>query len=168
MGNGGGLRKLREEIEAENTGIHVLADIRWLGGAKVRARFQRERCGSLSVVAAVLGEAAFGSLCRSGTQPPGGRYEVDVSEETRPDALCLRCGEWGHTTPHCDEAKRPKCSICAKEHTMREHRCPVEGCRVGRGRLCPHGTAKCTLQTVEVPVARGLMPARPRGSPSMR
>ena len=24
------------------------------------------------------------------------------------------------------------------------HRCPVEGCRVGKGRPCPHGTAKYT------------------------
>ena len=23
------------------------------------------------------------------------------------------------------------------------HRCPVEGCKVGKGRPCPHGTAKC-------------------------
>ena len=73
----------------------------------------------------------------------GGRYEVDAFEEERPDALCLRCGEWGHVTPHCDEAKRPKCAICAKEHATRDHRCPVEGCRVGRGRMCPYVTAKC-------------------------
>ena len=35
----GGLRKIREELEAENSGVHIPAEIRWLGGAKVRARF---------------------------------------------------------------------------------------------------------------------------------
>ena len=98
MGNGGGLRKLREKLKAENTGFYILADIRWLGGAKVRGRFQREGCGSSSVAAAVLGEAVVGRLCSSGIQLPGGRYEVDAFEETRPDALCLRCGS-GVTSP---------------------------------------------------------------------
>ena len=32
----GGLRKLREELEAENSGVQIPAEIRWLGGAKVR------------------------------------------------------------------------------------------------------------------------------------
>ena len=73
----------------------------------------------------------------------GGRYEVDAFEEERPDALCLRCGEWGHVTPHCDEARKPKCAICVKEHATKDHRCSVEGCLVGRGRMCLHVTAKC-------------------------
>ena len=91
--------------------MQVPADVRWLGGAKGRARFQREGCDSSSAVAAVLGEAVFGRLCKSGVQLPGGRYEADAFEEERPDALCLRCGEWSHATPHCDEARRPKCHL---------------------------------------------------------
>ena len=143
MGGGGGLRKLREELEAENTGVRVPAEIRWLSGAKARARFHREGCGSSSVVAAVLSEEVFNQLCKRGIRLPGGRYEVDAFEEERPDALCLRCGEWGHVTPHC-EAKDPRCAICAKGHATKDHRCSVEGCRVGRGRMCSHTTAKCT------------------------
>ena len=142
MGGGGGLRKLREELEAENTDVRVPAEVRWLSGAKARAHFHREECGSSSVVAAVLSEEVFGRLCKRGVRLPGGRHEVDAFEEERPDALCLRCGEWGHITPHC-EAKNPKCAICAKDHATKDHRCSVEGCRVGRGRMCPHTTAKC-------------------------
>ena len=55
----GGLRKLREELEAENSGVQIPAEIRWLGGAKVRARFQERREGASSVVAAVLGGGNF-------------------------------------------------------------------------------------------------------------
>ena len=33
----GGLTKLWEELEAENTGGQIPAEIRWLGGAKVLA-----------------------------------------------------------------------------------------------------------------------------------
>ena len=142
MGGGGGLRKLREELEAENAGVSVPAEIRWLSGAKAKARFHREGCGSSSVVAAVLGEEVFNHLCRRGIRLPEGRHEVDAFEEERPDALCLRCGEWGHITPHC-EAKEPKCAICAARHTTRDHQCSVDGCKVGRGRMCPHTTARC-------------------------
>ena len=60
----GGLRKLREELEAENSGVQIPAEIRWLGGAKVRARFQEKTVGASSVAAAVLGEATFNRLCR--------------------------------------------------------------------------------------------------------
>ena len=94
------------------------------------------------MVAAVLGEAIFNRLCRSGIRLPAGRYEVDAYEEDRPDALCQRCGTWAHVAPHC-EAKRLECSLYAEEHATNEHRCLVKGYRVGKGRLCPHGTAKC-------------------------
>ena len=93
----GGLRKLREELEAENSGVHIPAEIRWLGGAKVRARFEAlaDKDGSSSVVAAVLGEATFGRLCKSGVRLFGRRYKVDAFEEARrPDAFCSRCSEW--------------------------------------------------------------------------
>ena len=77
----GGLRKLREELEAENSGVHIPAEIRWLGEAKVRARFQADKDGSSSMVAAVLGEATFCCLCKSGVRLFGRRYEVDAFEE---------------------------------------------------------------------------------------
>lgn len=141
-GWGGGLAKLREELEAENSGILIPAEVRWLGGAKVRARFQREKSGSSSVAAAVLGKEAFSRLCKSGARLPGGRHDVDAYEEARPDAFCSQCSRWGHPAAHC-EAADPGCSICARDHATTDHRYPVEGCRAGKGRLCPHGTAKC-------------------------
>ena len=62
-----GLIKLREELAAENSGMHIPAEIRWLGGAKVRARFQANKDGSSSIVAAVLGEASFGASAIGGS-----------------------------------------------------------------------------------------------------
>ena len=139
----GGLRKLREELEAENRGVHIPAEIRWLGGAKVRARFQADKDGSSPVVAAVLGEATFGRLCKSGVRLFRRRYEVDAFEEAwRPDAFCSRCSGWKHITPHW-LAAAPRCAPCAREHLTTDHQCPVEGCKVGKGHPCPHGAAKC-------------------------
>ena len=141
----GGLRKLREELEAENSGVQIPAEIRWLGGTKVRARFKAlaDKDGSPSVVAAVLGEATFGRLCKSGVRLFGRRYKVDAIEEAwRPDAFCSRCSEWEHIAPHC-LAAAPGCALCAKDHLTADHQCLIEGCRVGKGHPCPHGAAKC-------------------------
>ena len=139
----GGLRKLRGELEAENSGVHIPAEIRWLGRAKVRARFQASKNGSSSVVAAVLGEATFGRLCKAGVRFLGRRYEVDAFEEAgRPDAFCSRCSAWKHIAPHC-LAAAPKCALCAGDHLTTDHRCPVERCKVGNGHPRPHGAAKC-------------------------
>ena len=66
------MRKLREELEAENVGVRIPAEIRWLSGAKARARFHRDGEGSSSVVAAILGEEVFSLLCRKGVWLPGG------------------------------------------------------------------------------------------------
>ena len=52
------------------------------------------------VVAAVLGEATFCRLCKSGLRLFGRRYKVDAFEEAwRPDAFCSRCSEWKHIAP---------------------------------------------------------------------
>ena len=138
----GGLRKLREELEAENSGVQIPAEIRWLGGAKVRARFQEKKEGASSVVAAVLGEATFNHLCRYSVRLLGVKHDVDAYEEVRPNAFCTRCSRWGHIAPHCSSSD-PKCFICSGDHEATNHRCPVEGCKVGRGRPCPHGAVKC-------------------------
>ena len=55
-------------------------------------------------------------------------------------------------------ALRAACSGLAntRKHTTSEHRCSVERCRAGKGRPCPHGTAKCA--NCRGPPGRGLMP----------
>lgn len=69
------------------------------------------------------------------------RWRGHIPEQESPDAFCIRCSRWGHVTPHCSTA--PRCSLCAEEHTTHDHRCPVKGCRDGRGRRCPHVTTRC-------------------------
>ena len=124
--------------------MHIQAEIRWLGGATLRARFQANRDGSSSVVAAVLSEAAFCRLYKGGARLLGRRYEVDTFEEAgRPDALCGRCSEWEDIAPHCLPTNPPRRALCARNHLTTDHQRPVEGRRVGKGYPCPHGAAKC-------------------------
>ena len=79
----GGLRLLREELEAENEGVKISADIRWLSRAKAQARFQETRGGTSSAVATVLGDATFSRVCKTGVHLFGRRYEVESFEEVR-------------------------------------------------------------------------------------
>ena len=88
----GGLRKLREELEAENSGVQIPTKIRWVGGAKVRARFQEKKEGASSVVAAVLKEA------RGWQSPPPKRREegtAKVPEEPEARATAVQGEEMG-------------------------------------------------------------------------
>ena len=117
-------------------------DIRWLSRAKAQAHFQETMGGTSSVVAAVLGDAAFGRVCRSGVHLLGRRYEVEAFEEARPDAFCSRCSRWDHIGPHCSQS--PRCAICAEDHPTHNHQCSVEGCKAGRGHGCTHVTTQCT------------------------
>ena len=96
----GGLRKPREELEAENEGLRTPAEIRWLGRVvNIRACFDECHDTAATVVAAVLGEATFSRLCRSGERLQDRRHEVEPFEEERLDAFCSRCCRWGHIGP---------------------------------------------------------------------
>ena len=94
------------------------------------------------MVAAVLGEATFNHLCQYGIKLLGVKHDIDAYEEVRPNAFCSRCSGWGHIAPHCMTTD-PKCSICSGDHEAMNHRCTVKGCKVGKGRPCPHGKVKC-------------------------
>ena len=93
------------------------------------------------MVAAVLGEATFSHPCRYRVWPLGAKHDINAYVEVRPNAFCTRCSRWGHIAPHCSSTD-PKCPICSGDQAT-HHKCPVEGCKVGRGRPCPHGTVKC-------------------------
>ena len=111
----------------------------WVAAAQ--ARFQETRGGTSSVVAAVLGDATFGRVCKAGVHLFGRRYEAEAFEEARPDAFYSRCCRWGHIAPHCSES--PRCALCAEGHTTHDHQCSVEGCKAGRGHGCTHVTTQC-------------------------
>lgn len=132
------MRRLREELEAENEQVSILPAIRRLGRAEdMRNRLKKETIGASSVTFAVLGETTFARLCMRGLRLLGRCYDVEAFEGDRPDAFCSS----RRAESHCPTVA-PRCSPCEEEHKTPEHKCPVEGCRVMKGRSGAHGVAK--------------------------
>ena len=100
----GSLCVLLEELEAENNGVSIPAEIRWLSRAKAQARFQELKDGTSSVVSSVLGDTTFNHICKSCVRPFERRYKVEASVEDRPDAFCNQCSRWGPIAPHYSAA----------------------------------------------------------------
>ena len=48
----------------------------------------------------VGGEVVLSPLRKSGLRLLGRRYDVEISEEIRPDAQCGRCSGWGQIEVH--------------------------------------------------------------------
>ena len=136
----------------------IPAEIRWLGGEKIRARFQANRDGSSLVEAAVLGEAAFSRLCKGGAGLLGRRYEVDAFEEVaRPGALCGRCSEWGHITLTASRPRPPGAPF-AQGTTLRVTT-SAQSRGAGWGRATHAHTGQPGVPTAGGPMGRGRMPA---------
>ena len=77
----GGLRLLQEELDVENSGVTIPAEVRWLSRTKAHARFQELRDGTSSVVAAVLGDTAFSRISTSGVCLFGCRHRAEAFRE---------------------------------------------------------------------------------------
>ena len=82
MDGEGGLRTLREELEAENEGVLTPSNIRCPDEREdIRPRRLAKEIAAPSVVFAVAGEETFAHLCRTSLRLLGRRYEVELFEE---------------------------------------------------------------------------------------
>ena len=77
-------------------------------------------------------EDTYQLVRRSGLRLQGRRYDTEAYEEIKPDTRCDHCSGWGHVGAHCTRTTA-RCDWYAEEHTTKDHRCPVEGCRVKKG-----------------------------------
>jgi hypothetical protein len=139
-----GLGKLREEIEADNEGVKVPIEARWLGRLEdIKKRWIEKRTFASTAVIAVKGEAVAAGLVRHGVWVCGRRLEVTPFEEIRPDTQCGTCCGFGHISEQCPNMMKPRCMICAGGHTVRNHACSVIGCSRRGGDACAHVVVKC-------------------------
>jgi hypothetical protein len=143
MGKGTeGLQKMREEFEAENEGIAIPTQVRWLANPRtIRERRQNGEIAASSVVFVVKGSKAAQKLIKKGIKAAGVWYRVEAFTNAGPDSRCELCCGWGHIESKC--GSKPKCGYCSGNHRTSDHKCNVVGCMAKQGSLCGHTLEKC-------------------------
>jgi hypothetical protein len=143
MGKGTeGLQKMREEFEAENEGIAIPTQVRWLANPRtITERKQNGEFAASSVVFVVKGSRLVQSLIKKGIKAAGVWYRVEAFMNAGPDSRCEHCCGWGHIDNKC--GSKPKCGYCSGNHRTSDHKCNVVGCMAKQGSLCGHTLEKC-------------------------
>jgi len=140
---GGGLEKLRQELQAENEGVVLPLAISWIGGPKDVQKKKAEGKKASTVVFAVKGSKMAEKVLKGGLRAAGVKYDVEKFMNARPDSFCRTCSRWGHVEAKCGSLRMPACMLCAGRHLMKDHKCNVVGCKVNAGQNCTHNVDKC-------------------------
>jgi len=140
---GGGLEKLRQELQAENEGVVLPLAISWIGGPKDVQKKKGEGKKASSVVFAVKGSKMAEKVLKGGLRAAGVKYDVERFMTAGPDSFCGVCSRWGHVEAKCGALKMPTCMLCAGQHLTKDHKCNVVGCKANAGQNCTHTVDKC-------------------------
>jgi len=140
---GGGLEKLRQEVQAENEGVVLPLAINWIGGPKDVQKKKGEGKKASSVVFAVEGSKMAENVLKGGLRAAGVKYDVEKFVNAGPDSFCGVCSRWGHLDAKCGSLKMPACMLCAGRHLTKDHKCNVVGCKANAGQNCTHNVDKC-------------------------
>jgi len=140
---GGGLEKLRQELQAENEGVVLPLAISWIGGPKDVQKKKAEGKKASSVVFAVKGSKMAEKVLKGGLRAAGMKFDVEKFIKAGPDSFCGVCSRWGHVEAKCGSLKMPACMLCAGRHLTKDHKCNVVGCKANAGQNCTHNVDKC-------------------------
>jgi hypothetical protein len=112
---------MREEIQAENEGVTISAEVRWLFNHRtIKESDQRGEIKASSVVFMVKQNKVAQRLMSKGVTAAGEQYKVEQYTNAGPDSLCKLCFQWGHIESMCNHQQM--CSYCAKPHRSDVHR----------------------------------------------
>jgi len=133
---------MREEIQAENEGVAIPAQVRWISNPRIiREREQRGEIKASSVVFIVRGKKVAQRLVNKGVIAAGVRYKVEPYMNAGHDSLCKLCCGWGHIDSKCSH-HRPKCGYSARPHRSSDHTCNEFRCASKQGAVCSHTQEK--------------------------
>jgi hypothetical protein len=103
-----GLQMIQYEIHAENVGVVIPFQERWLVNPhSIRGTRQSGAISALSVVFVVKGDKVARRLANEGIKAVGVWYRVEPSTNIGPDSRCDHCCGWGHIEKCSD---KPTCS----------------------------------------------------------
>ena len=139
----GKMELLKREVESA-TGIELKTLPRWLiSESRLREQQEANNKRGSAIVITVSGENEGKRLCASGLRFGGIVKVVEKYWESGPSSVCLTCCGIGHERMGKCGDQPPKCIICAGPHKVEDHRCGVNGCSKGIGKMCAHVLALC-------------------------
>lgn len=139
----GNMELLKREVES-STGISLKTIPRWLINEN-RLREQQEsnnKRGS-AIVITVSNKMEAKRLIASSLRFGGAIRKVEKYWEAGPRSVCMKCCGIGHKCQGSCGNRPEKCIMCAGAHPANEYRYGVDGCKIGKGKLCVHVKAQC-------------------------
>lgn len=158
----------KKEVES-STGVQLKTIPRWLiHEDRLRERQELGNYRGSSIVITVANNADATHLCAKGLRFGGTLKVVKRYWEAGAGSVCPICCGIGHDRlGRCGE--RPaQCTLCAGAHKVEEHKCGVNGCEVGFGKICSHVTALCANCKSRHQARSGKFPARQRAEKETR
>jgi len=110
---GGGLEKLRQELQAGNEGVVLPLTINWIGGPKDVQKKKAEGKKVSTVVFAVKRSKMAKKVSKGGLRAAGVKYDVEEFMNAGPDSFCGMCSRWGHLEAKYGSLKLPASMLCA-------------------------------------------------------
>jgi hypothetical protein len=98
---GGGLEKLRQELQAENEGVGLPLAISWIGGLNDVQKKKADGNKASLVVFAVKGSKMAKKVLKGCLRAAGVKYDVKKFMTAGPDSFCGVCSRWGHVEAKC-------------------------------------------------------------------
>jgi len=140
---GGGLEKLRKELQAENEGVVLPLVINWIGGPKDVQKEKGDGKEASSVGFAVTGSKAAEKVLRAGLRAAGVKYDEEKCVNTGLDSCCGVCSRWGPINSKCAALTMPVWMLCVGRHLTNVYMCNVVGCKANAGQNCTHNVDNC-------------------------
>jgi len=110
---GGGLEKLRSELQAENQGVVIPLAMNWIGRPKYVQKKKKEGNKASSVVFSVNGSQMAERVSKRGLRAAGVQYNAERIVNAGPDSFCAVCSRWVYVEAKCEALKMLACMLCS-------------------------------------------------------
>lgn len=166
---GEGKMELCEREVESSTGIQLKINPRWLiHESRLRERQESGNyCGS-SIVIIVANNSNATYLCARGLRFGEALKVIERYWEAGPGSVCPVCCGISHDCLGKCGQRPVQCTLCAGPHKLEEHKCGVNGCEAGFGKICTHVTAVCANCKGSHQSTSGKCPARQQAEKKAR
>ena len=164
----GKMELLKREVES-STGVQLKTTPRWLiHESRLRERQESGNYRGSSIVITVANNSDATYLCARGLRFGGTLKVVERYWEAGPGSVCPVCCGIGHDRLGKCGQRPAQCTLCAGPHKLEDHKCGVNGCKVGFGKICTHVTAVCANCKGSHQATSGKCPARQKAEKDAR